>query len=327
MRAGPDLRVLRLGGLGLLVVLLAACGAVPPRAHWPASPLELSHVPFFPQEQYQCGPAALATVLMSSGVDTTPEALVSQVYVPAKQGSLQAELMAAARRAGRLPLILPPEFPAVVESVRAGQPVLVLQNLGVAWWPQWHYAVVVGVDPVRQQVVLRSGTERRKVQSIRSFMNTWARSQHWAMVVAQPSVIPGGVEMKSWLTAAQALVDAGRADAGVVALEAASLHWADQALALLLLGNLHYQRGATKAAADAFHGAQRRDPGSVAAANNLASVLIELRCVEQAEAALSRIGSSSTAGPLLNILEQTRDELDGARQAGAEPCPWTAPGS
>ena len=318
---------LRLLGIGLLSVVLAACGTVPPRAHWPVNTLELAQVPFFAQQEYQCGPAALATVLVGSGVRTSPEALVPQVYVPGKQGSFQAELMAAARRAGLLPLILPPEFPAVVESLSAGHPVLVLQNLGVSWWPQWHYAVVVGVDPVRQQVMLRSGTERRKVQSVRSFMNTWGRSRHWAMVVAQPSLVPDWVEMKSWLTAAQELVEAGQTEVGATALEAAAGRWLDQPLPLLVLGNLRYQQGAVTAAADAFHGALLRDPGSVAAANNLASVLIELDCADQADMLLSRIKVPSASGDLERIIEQTRAELEDARQADALPCRWSVPGS
>ena len=59
-------------------------------------------VPFFPQEKFQCGPAALAGVLAASGVEVSPEALVSEVYIPARQGSLQIEMKAAARRAGRI---------------------------------------------------------------------------------------------------------------------------------------------------------------------------------------------------------------------------------
>ena len=63
--------------------------------------LELADVPFFPQVEYQCGPAALATALASSGVAVTPGDLVSQVYIPARKGSLQIEMMAAARRRGQ----------------------------------------------------------------------------------------------------------------------------------------------------------------------------------------------------------------------------------
>ncbi|HLF24209.1 MAG TPA: hypothetical protein VI565_09840, partial [Burkholderiales bacterium] len=35
-------------------------------------PVELNAVAFFPQEEYQCGPAALATALAWAGIDTTP---------------------------------------------------------------------------------------------------------------------------------------------------------------------------------------------------------------------------------------------------------------
>src|SRR4029450_1757028 len=70
----------------------------------PASPArELETTPFFPQVTHQCGPAALATVLGASGVDTTPDALVPDVSVPGLHGSLQIELLAASRRAGRTP--------------------------------------------------------------------------------------------------------------------------------------------------------------------------------------------------------------------------------
>ena len=44
------------------------------------STLELRDTPFFPQEEYQCGPAALATVLAASGVAVSPDDLTGKVY-------------------------------------------------------------------------------------------------------------------------------------------------------------------------------------------------------------------------------------------------------
>ncbi|MFT3858674.1 MAG: hypothetical protein QM742_14630 [Aquabacterium sp.] len=61
----------------------------------------LSATPFFPQTALQCGPAALATVMGASGLDVSPEALIPQVFVPGRGGSLQIEMLAAARRHGR----------------------------------------------------------------------------------------------------------------------------------------------------------------------------------------------------------------------------------
>ena len=51
--------------------------------------VELAEVPFFAQSEYQCGPAALATLLVNSGVKTTPEALVPQAMADAfRSGNL-----------------------------------------------------------------------------------------------------------------------------------------------------------------------------------------------------------------------------------------------
>src|SRR5687767_12923769 len=72
------------------------------RSQSPPAPLLLD-VPFHPQTDHDCGPAALATVLGASGVAITPEALIPQVYLPGRKGSLQLELVGASRRAGRIP--------------------------------------------------------------------------------------------------------------------------------------------------------------------------------------------------------------------------------
>ena len=63
--------------------------------------IELSQTPFFPQERYQCGPAALATVLTYSGVNIDAGALADEIYLPSRLGSLQIEILASSRRHGR----------------------------------------------------------------------------------------------------------------------------------------------------------------------------------------------------------------------------------
>ena len=93
---------------------------------------ELREVPFFPQEEYQCGPAALATVLSASGSRVAPEDLVAQVYLPERKGSLQVEMLAAARRHGRVSYQLAPRLEDLLRELAAGNPVIVLQNLGVS---------------------------------------------------------------------------------------------------------------------------------------------------------------------------------------------------
>ncbi|HCD05301.1 MAG TPA: bacteriocin/lantibiotic ABC transporter, partial [Methylophaga sp.] len=99
--------------------------------------VELEDVPFFPQTQYQCGPAALATVMQYRGIDILPDTLTEQVYIPEKQGSLQIEMIAATRKQGLMPYPLAPDMEDLLTEVAAGNPVLVMQNLGYNWKPFW----------------------------------------------------------------------------------------------------------------------------------------------------------------------------------------------
>jgi len=65
--------------VALAACLLSACSFNPPldlAAMFPGySPVLLAPVPFYPQREYQCGPAALASVLGAAGVSTSPAAL------------------------------------------------------------------------------------------------------------------------------------------------------------------------------------------------------------------------------------------------------------
>jgi len=70
-------RIITGGLLFLLFLLSSGCATLQTdRVRATASafpqPVELTEVPFFPQEDYQCGPAALATVLNVTGVTITP---------------------------------------------------------------------------------------------------------------------------------------------------------------------------------------------------------------------------------------------------------------
>ena len=50
--------------------------------------VELKTTPFIAQERYQCGPAALAMSLRAAGFAVDADALVPQVYLPQREGSL-----------------------------------------------------------------------------------------------------------------------------------------------------------------------------------------------------------------------------------------------
>ncbi len=296
-----------------LAVLLQGCAALIPQssALRDARPagiperIELSEVPFFPQTEYQCGPAALATVLAHGKAAVTPEALVSQVYVPERKGSLQVEMLAAARRHGMVSYVLLPRMEDMLREIAAGNPVIVLQDLGI--WPiteQWHYAVAVGYDLVEGELILRSGERKRQVLPLGVHEYVWRRSDYWAMVAVPPGRIPATADEATWLAAVAAFerVDARGARTAYAALRD---RWPGNVEAMIGLANAHHAAGDLKGAEAALRGALARRPDSVVVLNNLAQTLSDQG--RHAEALPFAERAAASGGPFAAAARQTRD--------------------
>lgn len=244
--------------------------------------LELVDTPFYPQEQFQCGPAVLATALTSSGIAVEPDDLVERVYLPGRQGSLQVEMLGATRMSGRIPYRVDGRLQAVRDELAAGRPVVVLQNLGVAAIPKWHYAVVVGIDTDRGEIVLRSGVDKRRVSSISTFLRTWRRSNYWGFVVLRPDVLPTNVDRERYLAAVADMQKVGQREAAATAWNAALETWPGDPVSLFGLGNLELAAGGNVEAEDHFRAVIALNTESVAARNNLAIALARQSLFDEA---------------------------------------------
>lgn len=308
-----------LAGVWLCASLLAACAHRAPLIETAGRParVELADTPFFPQTRYQCGPAALATVLNARGVTVTPDELVPQVYLPAREGSLQAEIKAAVRRQGLLAVPVEPALDALLAEVAAGHPVLVLQNLGLNWLPRWHYAVVVGYDLARQELVLRSGTEPRRITPFGVFLNTWNRSARWGIVVLAPGVFPAQAKPTPYLEAASALERLGRHQEAREAYEASAARWPDNPLGWLGLGNTEYALGHAEPAEAAFRHALHQQAGAAVVWNNLAYALAARLCIRQARESAR---CATRIGPENADFTHTLKEMENLPGPGAGIC-------
>ena len=272
---------------------LSGCAAPPQviellRA-WPAavpSHATAGTVPFYPQEDYECGPAALAMAASAAGRTVRPEQLVAQVYVPGRQGALQPEMLAAGRRQGLVAYPLVPRLDAVLREVAAGHPVIVFQNLSLPAFPVWHYAVVIAYDR-ETGLRLHSGRTSDMEISWDAFERTWARGGYWAMVLLPPQRLPATVEPERYLGAVAALErsDPRAAQAAYArALEA----WPGHRLALFGAGNAAYALGQLEAAATSLRAAVDRYPDFADAWHNLAQVRLDQGRRQEAEAAIER---------------------------------------
>ena len=279
----------RLAGVLLLAILLPACSNTrqtrallqQPPAQLPAA-TELESTPFNPQQRYQCGPAALATVLQTHAVEVSAEELVDAVYLPALHGSLPQEITATARRYGQLAYRLQPELTDLLTEVAHGHPVLVYQNLGLSWLPQWHFAVVIGYSLPEKEIILRSGTTRRWRATLTRFERTWSRGDYWALVILPPGDIPASARLPDYLRAARELEQTAGSEQALPAYRAATVRWPDEPLPWLTLGNSYYAGSDYTAAEQAFRQASRVAPHTPGGWNNLAFALLHNGCPQQA---------------------------------------------
>lgn len=295
----------------MILALLPGCVSIKTYIQIPPEEgLVLEDTPYFPQQNYQCGPASLAMLLSASGVKTHPDALAPHTFLPGRRGSLQLELIAASRGHKRIPYVIDPEISSLIAELHAGRPVLVLQNLGLNILPAYHYAVVIGVLPP-DDIILRSGDNKRLVMDIERFLVTWERSASWGMVVLRPGELPANPDPVRYLSAVSAYELRGNLLEANKAYLAARNTWPKNQTALFALANNYLLQAQYPEAEAAFRKLIKNNPDHIAAINNLAEILLRQQCYSEASAVVKQaiMVADRTHSPLKKTVLQTHREI------------------
>ncbi|WP_326521419.1 PA2778 family cysteine peptidase [Halomonas rhizosphaerae] len=276
----------------LLLLTLAGCASTPQLADTTERELPrralLEDTPFHGQRDYQCGPASLAMVLNDGGVDVDVDTLISQVFLPGREGSVQPEMLGTVRRHGRIPFSIDGNLDALLTEIDAGHPVVVMQNLSLPAWPVWHYAVAIGFDLDEETMILHSGMEPERVESVKRFDATWARSDRWAFVALPPGEMPATGDGKAALDAIADFERVQGAKAALPAWEAFTERYPETAMGHFALGNTRHATGDSQGAIDAFEQAVAQEPDLAVAWLNLGLLHRELGEPDEARKALQR---------------------------------------
>lgn len=301
-----------IAGLSLLGGCANHIGAVLTDLERHETPIELTNVPFHAQVTDQCGPAALATILGSSGVAASPDELRSRIYIPGRNGALQLEILAAARQYGRLAYVIEGNIDSMLAELQSGNPVLVMQNLASKFKPVWHYAVVVGYLPDEHQFVLRSGDRERYLAGAKTFLRSWQGGGYWAVIVLQPGDMPVHADADKYLRTVAALESADVKGVAIArAYRAAVDRWPTHPLGWLGLGNAAYSDGDLQVARQAYRTSLDIQPSNLIAVNNLAQVNAELGCLDRAQELIgTALSAADTADPTYRFLNTTRNEIE-----------------
>jgi tetratricopeptide (TPR) repeat protein len=303
---------MRLRGAVLLSLMIASTGCATARGRT-AAPVTLPagagviSVPFHAQEDHQCGPAAIAMTLGWSGVSVAPADLADEVYTSGRKGSLQPDLIAAARRHDRIAYVIGGRDELLAE-LAAGNPVIVLQNLGLSWLPRWHYAVVLGHDPATETFVLHSGRHAYRAVGESTFAHTWKRADDWGLLALPPNRIPATADEMRWLAAVVGAEQSGRTETAAAAYRAAVARWPESLGARIGLANAQYAAGDLDGAEQSLRAAIVAHPNAAVAWNNLAHLLGERGRKAAALTAARR--AVEIGGPDVALFEQTLAELE-----------------
>ena len=238
--------------------------------------VELTSVPFFPQTEFHCGPAALASIVNYHGIPVGLNQLVDMVYVPGLEGSLQVEIVAAARRFDLLPVVMDGRLKSVMREVASGNPVFVLHNLGLDSVPSWHYEVVIGYDLEHHEFILRSGEHRRVRRSFDVFERTWQRAQFWSLALTPADRVPASASRSDFLDAVIGVEQVGRVATAHQGYRSAAQRWPDSVLAHSGIGNTAFALGDFTRAESAYRTALALEPQQADIWNNLAYALDRL---------------------------------------------------
>ncbi len=139
----------------------------------------IKEVPFFPQQEYQCGPAALASVLNFWGKEIAPEDIAREIYSPEAKGTLNMDLFFYAQRKGFQVQQYRGSLEDLKRNLSTGIPLIVQVDYGFLVYEQSHFMVVIGYN--RQGVIVHSGLERAKFIPISSFLSSWKKANHWTL--------------------------------------------------------------------------------------------------------------------------------------------------
>lgn len=149
-------------------------------------PFYLRDVPFYPGEDYQCGPSVLASVLNNLGYNIVPEDISREIYLRNVKGTLNIDMVSFARRFEDITVT---EFygnlTLLRENLSIGYPLIVFVDLGIWSIRKGHYMLVVGYDDSIGGVIVYSGAEKDKVIGYKKFMRMWERGGYWTLRIAK----------------------------------------------------------------------------------------------------------------------------------------------
>jgi len=140
-------------------------------------------VPFFPQDEYMCGPAALASVIGYYGAPGGMDPVAGEVYSARLKGTLPMDLLIYAKEKGFEAKFFRGSMEALKESLERKEPLILFLNLGYEFYPVGHYVVAVGIDDASKVVYAHSGMKEHERFTMKELERSWSKTGYSTLLV------------------------------------------------------------------------------------------------------------------------------------------------
>jgi ABC-type bacteriocin/lantibiotic exporter with double-glycine peptidase domain len=172
-----------------IVCLLYGCSSVNTPVLPPDGAL-LSGVPFFRQDDFQCGPSALATVIgywyarKNTGKRLSHDDVVAAVYSPGAGGVLGIDLELYAKRLGFDTTQYSGSIADIRANIKKETPLIILVDYGYLMYQNNHFMVTTGYTD--DGIVVNSGRKQNEIIPDRELEKIWRKTGFWSLRI-QPS--------------------------------------------------------------------------------------------------------------------------------------------
>jgi hypothetical protein len=141
----------------------------------------IENVPFYPQEDYQCGPASLAGVLNYWGISAEPGDIAKEIFSESVKGTLNIDMALYAQKKGLHADFYKGNIEDLKKNIESGFPVIVLVDYGISLYQVNHFMVVTGYNDYG--VIVNSGKYQNNLIIEKDFIRLWKKANYWTLLI------------------------------------------------------------------------------------------------------------------------------------------------
>lgn len=142
-------------------------------------------VPFYPHEEFMCGPASLMSILNYYSFGYDLDEVAAAVFVEKIQGTLMMDMLIYAKLKGFNAQVYKSGPFDLKARLRQKQPMILFLNLGSKEKPLGHFIVAIGFDDETKTLIAHSGLIRAQIFPYKTVMEDWRKTGYSTLMITQ----------------------------------------------------------------------------------------------------------------------------------------------